>query len=228
MTEAVGGALRGAEALHRALRLVFVTPGDRDVATTLALVVAACAGGVTAVLLREPQLDARARQCLAASVAEALGSTAVLTVSRDIAAAQAGRALAVHCGHGGPTVASVRAAGYAAGRSAHWPLCAEDEAADYLTLSPFRPTGRSHPRALLTAEQVTTVLAAAGRARPGGVPVVALGGLGLDDVAALPDGLSGIAVMRALAEADDVTAAARSLRRAVEARWPLDASPGGD
>ena len=47
------------------LALVLVTPGDREPRQTLRLIRAALRGGVTAVLLREPQLDPWARAALA-------------------------------------------------------------------------------------------------------------------------------------------------------------------
>jgi thiamine-phosphate pyrophosphorylase len=198
------------------LPLVLVTPGDRPPAATLQLARAALAGGVSAVLLREPQLEADARTTLARELRAATRERgALLLVSRDTALALACEADGVHAGWGGPDVAALRAAalGRVVGRSCHWPVEPDDLRADWLLLSPFRPTARSHPRPLLTASQAREVLA-----RPGLPPTVALGGLRAEDVPALPAGLAGVAVVRAIADAPDARAAARRLREAVDQR----------
>jgi thiamine-phosphate pyrophosphorylase len=203
-------------ALAGRLRLLFVTPGDRRAQATAALVDAVLAGGATAILLREPQLPAPALAALARQVALSVAAhDALLLVSRDAALADACGATGVHTGFAGPTVGVLRAArpGRLVSRSAHWPLEPDDLLADVLLLSPFRPTLRSHPRPLLTHEQVRAVLAT-----PGRPPVVALGGLRAQDVAGLPAGLAGVALIRALADAPDPWAAARELRAAVDAR----------
>jgi thiamine-phosphate pyrophosphorylase len=203
-------------ALARRLRLMLVTPGDRAPAATAALVADALAGGATAVLLREPQLGAPERAVLARDVSElAAARGALLLVSRDARLARACGAGGVHTGWGGPSVAELRAAapGLLVSRSAHWPLARQDLQADLLLLSPFRPAPRSHPRPLLTAEQARTVLST-----PGLPPTLALGGLRAQDVPALPAGLCGVAVIRALAEAADPRAAAASLAAAVAER----------
>jgi thiamine-phosphate pyrophosphorylase len=201
-------------------RLVLVTPGDRAPATTARLVAAALDGGVTAVLLREPQLEAEDRAALARELCAACAEHgAQLLVSRDPALALVCGTGGVHAGWGGPTVAELRAAapGLLVSRSAHWPLQPEDLLADLLLLSPFRPTTRSLPRSLLTDEQVRSVLAT-----PGLPPTAALGGLGIEDIAMLPAGLSGVAVIRAIADAPDPRAAAVQLAAAVAARVGRD------
>jgi thiamine-phosphate diphosphorylase len=195
----------------RALRgcVLLVTPGDRDPARTADLVRSALDGGVGAVLLREPQLPLERLQPLAVAVTELCRRAgAIALVHRDPALALACGADGVHTGYGGPSIAALRAAAPAllVGRSAHWPLQPQDAEADYLLLSPFRATSRSHPRPLLTPAQVAAVLA-----RTDLGPVLALGGLTLADVPALPAGLAGVAVVRAIAEAppDAKTSAAR-------------------
>jgi thiamine-phosphate pyrophosphorylase len=202
----------------RALRLVLITPGDRAPDATRQLAEAAMAGGVTAVLLREPQLARDARAFLAQGLAESaheLGARIIVHREADLAL-ECG-ADGVHTGFGGPSIAALRqrAPGLTAGRSAHWPLQADDRAADYVLLSPFRPTPRSHPRPLLTEEQVRAALDDA--TLP---PVVALGGLTADLVAELPDGLTGIAVMRAISDASDPVASAGALSDALADRFP--------
>jgi thiamine-phosphate pyrophosphorylase len=205
------------------LRLVFISPGDRAPDASLALIEQALAGGVTAVLLREPGLAQDTRSWLAQSVVEAAHEAGALAlVHNDVALALECAADGVHAGHGGPTLAAIRAQAPAllAGRSAHWPMQPDDLAADYVFLSPFRPTPKSLPRPLLTAAQVTEALV-----QRGGTGVVALGGLQESDVASLPKGLAGLAVLRAIADAPDPRAAAAALRRAVDSAWPAPSHP---
>lgn len=198
------------------LALLLVTPGDRGPAATLALARAALEGGASALLLREPQLEPPARRDLARELGLLCADHgAPLLVSRDAQLARACGASGVQAGWGGPGVEALRAAlpGRAVGRSAHWPLQAEDLQADWLTLSPFRPTPRSHPRPTLTADQLRGIFAT-----PGLPPTLALGGLTAADVPRLPAGPCGVAVLRALSEARDPREAARRLRAAVEER----------
>lgn len=200
-----------------ALRLVFVTPGDRPPSASLDLLAAAVAGGITAALLREPQLCAEDRRTFLAAAIRCCREAGVLAlVSRDVHLAAELGADGVQCGHAGPSVAQVReqAPELWAGRSAHWPLCSEDSEADWITLSPFCPTPASHPRPLLSEEQVRAVLA---DRRLGAV--VALGGLERQHVSCLPRELAGLAVLRAIACAANPEQAARELREAVDRRW---------
>jgi len=198
------------------LALVLVTPGDRPAGRTLALAHAALEGGATALLLREPQLAPAEREALALALAGVCHERgARLLVSRDAELARRAGADGVQAGWGGPDVDELRAAapGLAVGRSAHWPLLPQDLRADWVTLAPFRATPRSHPRPLLEPAQVRAALAT-----PGLPPCVALGGLTAADVPGLPAGLSGVAVLRALADAPDPRSAAAGLRAAVDAR----------
>ena len=204
---------------------MFISPGDRAPDATLALIEAALAGGVTAVLLREPALTQDARSWLAQSLVEAAHESGALAlVHNDVPLALECAADGVHIGHGGPTLAALRdqAPALLAGRSAHWPLQDDDLAADYVFLSPFRPTPKSLPRPLLTTAQVTEALV-----QRAGRGVIALGGLHASDVPSLPKGLSGLAVMRAIADAPDPRAAAAALRRAVDSGWPAPPQPAG-
>ena len=203
------------EELAASLRLVLVTPGDREPAPTEELVARALDGGVTAVLLREPQLaEARRAELATRCAARCREAGALCLLSRDADLAQAVGAAGVHLGHGSaaPDVVRSRHPALIVGRSAHWPLVADDAEADYVTLSPFRPTHRSHPRALLGTGDVAHVLRTL---HPR--PVVALGGITAHDVQDLPDGLAGVAVMRALCDAPDVRGSAAVLRSLVDA-----------
>jgi thiamine-phosphate pyrophosphorylase len=207
MTEELDGRLG-------ALRLVFVTPGRDTPAATIRLVEQVVDGGVTAVLLREPQLSATEVTSLAAEVVSTCRAAGVLAlVSRDLDLVDEVDADGVHLGWGGPSVneARTRLPGRLVGRSGHWPLETDDTLADYLTLSPFRPTARSHPRPLLTKAQIESVVR-----RPGLGPVIALGGLTAAQIPELPEGLSGVAVIRALTDATDPRAAAAVLRSAMD------------
>lgn len=195
------------------LRVVALTPDRWGLDETVGWCDAVLDGGVTAVTVREARLDDDAFTEVAVAVAERCRAHgAACLVSRRLDAARAAEADAVHAGWDGPSIAAIRAAGFVAGRSAHWPLTDEDHAADYVTLSPFRPTHRSHPRPLLEPGQVHDALAMLD------APVVALGGLGLGDVSELPEGLAGVAVIRALADAPDPRGTAAQLRALVDAR----------
>jgi thiamine-phosphate pyrophosphorylase len=202
-----------------ALRLVCITPGDREPAGIETLVRAALSGGVTAVLLREPQLAWNERRQLGRRLAALCQQAdASLLVSNDLALAQECGAAGIHLGHAGPNVTAVRqeAPGLIIGRSAHWPLVDEDRSADYVTLSPVAETRRSWPRPLLTVEQLERAIA-----DPDLGPVVALGGLDSRNVDRLPADVAGIAVIRALSEADDAAEAAGRLRRAFDGRMAV-------
>jgi len=207
------------------LRLVCVTPGDRAAPATEQLVRQVLEGGVTAVLLREPQLAARERAALyAACAAHCRRAGALALVSREPQLAVDCGADGVQLGHASPDVATARrlAPGLLVGRSAHWPLQPDDLVADYLLLSPFRPTPRSLPRPLLTPAQVQEVLGAVAPR-----PVVALGGLSAASVQALPEGLAGVAVLSALGAARDARTQAAELRSVVDAWLAFGAAVGG-
>jgi thiamine-phosphate pyrophosphorylase len=205
------------EGWRAGLRLLLVTPGDREPQATLALMALALDGGVTAVLLRERQLAIEAHVSFVHEAVQLCREAGALAlVSRDAALAREAGAHGVHVGHGGADVAACRAAapGLLVSRSSHWPLAPDDRAADWTTLSPFFPTPDSLPRSLLDAGQVRRALALAGG------PVVALGGVEASHVPSLPDGLAGVAVKRAITGAEDPRAAAAALRDAVDRRWP--------
>ena len=209
------------------LRLVFITPGRRDAsaAQILTLIEQVLEGGATAILLREPQLGLADREALYSPAVKAIHAAGALAlVSKDVGLAVACGADGVQLGYGSPSVeeARARAPGLLVGRSCHWPPVQDDWLADYLMLSPFRPTHRSLDRPLLTTEQVQSVVT-----HPGLGPVVALGGLTAADVSDLPDGLAGMAVIRSLSEARDPRGAAAVLRSQADARWSFGGSQGG-
>lgn len=203
------------------LRLMAVTPGEGDPDRIGERVAAALRGGATAVLVREPERAPQVRESmLRAILAMAREAGALCLVSRDVELARRLRADGVHLGYGGPSVAQARAAGggLLVGRSCHWPVTAEDAAADYVTLSPFGDVSKAHARPPLSAEQAASIV---GSATLG--PVVALGGLRATDVGRLPDGIAGVAAIRALFGAADTERAARELRRAIDAKLAEEA-----
>jgi len=207
---------RPPDAAAGGLALVLVTPGDREPRSTQRLIDEALAGGVTAVLLREPQLEPAQRAELARQARTATGAhDALLLLHRDVGMAIGCGADGVHTGHGGLAVEDIRreAPGLLVGRSCHWPAVEQDRRADYVLLSPFRPTPKSHARPLLEPDQLQACLD-----DPRLGPIVALGGVTVDNVSLLPEGVAGVAVLRALSEAEDVEAAAGALRQAVDAR----------
>jgi len=92
---------------------------------------------------------------------------------------------------------------------------AERDGADYVGAGPLFPTATKHEAGeALGIERFGRI------ARSVSIPVVAIGGITLDTVAAaIGAGAAGVAVVSAVASADDMAAAARSLkRRIVEAR----------
>ncbi|MDG2149459.1 MAG: thiamine phosphate synthase [Planctomycetota bacterium] len=198
-----------------ALRLVFITPGRMSPDQTLSLIGQVLEGGVTTILLREPQLSAEQLAVLAEKTVEACQAWRARTIiSRDVDLAHACGADGVHLGWDSPSVDEVRKKmpGGLVGRSAHWPIQEDDRLADYVTLSPFRATWESRPRPLLEADQIHSALSFGGLG-----PVIALGGLTAGDVPDLPNGLSGVAAVRALADATDPRGAAAVFRSALDA-----------
>ena len=97
---------------------------------------------------------------------------------------------------------------------------AEREGADYVGVGPVFPTGTKPD-----AGPPLGIDGLAAIARAVSIPVVAIGGITLENVGRVIEaGASGAAVVSAVVEADDVAAAARALkRRIVEARG----APGG-
>lgn len=202
------------------LRLVVVTPSWGEPGWTCERVAAALRGGATAVLVREPSRAPEVRASMARAVAELCREAGALClVSREVELALGVGADGVHLGHGGPTVAQARAASgtLVVGRSCHWPVGAEDAAADYVTLSPFGWVPKPHPRPPLSPEQAASIVGSASLG-----PVVALGGLTPAEVGRLPEGVAGVAAIRSLFEADDVERAARELRRAIDVKVAED------
>jgi thiamine-phosphate pyrophosphorylase len=167
--------------------------------------------------LREKDLSAPERlDLLRALVALGHRFGATVTAHEDIEAVVATGADGVHLpGGGDPASARLRLPAGLIGVSAHAPEEAEAQlkaGADYVTLSPIFLTASKPgygPAVGLDA------LAAASRLSPG--PVVALGGIGADNIAACrAAGARGIAVMGEIMRAADPEATVRRLLDAIE------------
>jgi thiamine-phosphate pyrophosphorylase len=177
---------------------------------------AALRAGCRWLSLREKDLSHDERVALLRKIlalARPFGAT--VTVHGDLHAAQAAGADGVHLPSGG-SPADARAQlgpGALIGLSVHSAREAAqaDPAADYVTLSPiFLSTSKPGYGPALGAQGLAEAVAAAQ------VPIVALGGISADNVAAcLVSGAAGIAVMGAVMAAADPEAATATLLRAL-------------
>jgi thiamine biosynthesis protein ThiS len=189
---------------------------------------AAAAGPELAVQLRTRVLEGAALLRLAHEVRSAIepyGSWLVVNDRADVARAAAARA--VVSGRAGLGTADVRrvAPGLAVGRSVHGAdevRAAAVEDADFLVAGSVYATA-SHPGAAPVGLGVVRDAAATGR------PVIAIGGLTPARAAeALAAGATGVAAIRALWDAGDPGAAARSFLAALGARRTLGLTVNGE
>ncbi len=200
--------------------LMLVT--DRRLCPDLLRAVAqAVAGGVNLVQLREKDLPAGELLALAQALRRATAGRALLLVNDRADVALAAGADGVHLPEGGLPVAAARSLlgpSRLVGRSAHSAEAAaraEAEGADYLVVGPVYPT-RSHPGAMPAGPALMARVREAVR-----LPVLAIGGITPETVAeVLAAGASGVAVISAILGSEDPEAAARALRRALDAAWP--------
>lgn len=195
--------------------------GDRGVVETVRQ---AIAGGVTIVQLRDKGATDAETVELLLKLSDAIAGRALLVVDDRLDAAvearrRGARVDGVHLGQSDASVVHARALlgpealiGLTANTPAHLagvrglPV----GTIDYVGVGVIHPTTTKpdHPPAL--GVEGFRALAASSP-----VPAVAIGGIGLDDVAALRDaGAAGIAVVSALCAADDPRATARAFRRA--------------
>ncbi len=189
---------------------------------------AAAAGGAGIIQLRDKQLGPAALLAEALAVREALaGYDAIMVVNDSLEVALDAGAGGVHLGQGDGSVPAARAAAEAAGRtefligvsvgSVDEASRAVGEGADYVALSPVFATGS---KADAGAGHGLAVLAAIRRTVA--VPVVAIGGIGPDNVASvIRAGADSAAVISAVVAQDDMTAAARTMAAAIEAARAL-------
>ncbi len=178
-------------------------------------------GGVTAVMLRERDLDTAALIRLGRDIVGICRDAGVtIVINHDVRAACELGADGVHLGYRSVGVAAARAelgsgAGTGrpalVGRSTHDPEELRDAwqaGADYVTYGPIFDTPSK--RGLVTPCGVTGVRAAV--AASPGRPVVALGGIEASTVADVRGtGVAGVAAIRALLDVDDETVAAERL-----------------
>jgi thiamine-phosphate pyrophosphorylase len=202
------------------------------------VVTAAVAGGADLVQVREKDLPDEALLALARAIREAVGERAKVVVNgRPAVARAAGVGLHLPEAAPLPPASGVSALGDAPaasdppdggwplwGRSVHDPTSAAaavEEGAQYLVAGPFFET-TSHPGAApLGIDGLRRIVVAAGT-----VPVLAIGGLTPDRVAAaVAAGASGVAVRSDVLGAADPQRAAGDLRAAIdEALRPPSAS----
>lgn len=178
---------------------------------------AALRGGATCVQLREKALDRDAflREALELKpVCARYG--APLIINDDVELAIACGADGVHVGQDDADASEVRrliGPGMLLGVSAHTvdeALRAERDGADYLGAGAVFPTGTKRNVRALRYETLRNICAAVS------IPVVAIGGVRLDNLGALAgSGVDGAAVVSAIFAAPDVEEAARALRAAV-------------
>lgn len=176
-------------------------------------------GGVTLVQLREKRLS---KEQL---IEEARRITALchrygvpLIVNDDYEAALAAGADGVHVGIEDTPVAAIRArAGKdfiigATAKTVEQAQRAEREGADYLGVGAVFPSPTKRSAIRITNEQLREICASVT------IPAVAIGGITSENVASLKGSdMAGIAVVSAIFGADDILAAARSLKeRAIE------------
>jgi thiamine-phosphate pyrophosphorylase len=190
-------------------RLYLVTPVRADLGAFLE---AAVAGGVDIVQIREKQLsDAELLSALedARDVTRRLDVPLVVNDRPDLAVLA--DADFVHLGQEDVPVAAARRLGLAAGLSTHAPGEIDAADADYLGVGPVYETPTKAGRAAVGLELVRYAAAHAG------VPWFAIGGIDGDNVDAVVEaGATRIAVVRAIGDAPDPEAAARTLRDALD------------
>ena len=181
---------------------------------------AAVAGGVTAVQLREPGATTRQLCRLGSALQEVLVDAGVpLIVNDRLDVALAIRATGVHLGQNDLAVSTARRLGgddLVIGLSVSTDeQVAEADAldpgvVDHLGVGPVFATSTKPDAAAALGLVATAALAASTR-----LPCVAIGGIGLDNVAAVrATGVAGVAVVSAICAAEDPRAAAAQLRSA--------------
>jgi thiamine-phosphate pyrophosphorylase len=198
-------------------RVYVVTSGTVDPRRThLAIGEAAASGGATAVQLRAPELGDDELVGLASSLVEVCGQADVPVLVNDrVDVALASRAAGAHVGQDDDAVdararlGSDRVLGVSVGTVGE-ALAAEAAGADYLGVTVWatdtkpeaRPVGLTGLREIVGATAL---------------PVVGIGGIDADNAGEVVEaGAAGVAVIRAVAAAEDPVAAVRSLRRVVD------------
>lgn len=204
-----------------ALRLMLITDGAGDPARVLRTVVAAIAGGVRCVQVREPRMSTRELLDLCEELRPRLeAEDGLLLVNDRVSLAASGAAHGVHLGQRSLPPRATRGVLDACRDDAVVGLSVHDASelrgaggADYVLLAPVFPT-ESHPGAPALGPAAAAALAAATS-----LPAIWLGGIDLATLDLLaPYHPDGIAVMRAITAAADPAAAAAALSAALRAR----------
>ena len=197
-------------------RLLVITDRNSAAQPLEQVVAAALRGGCRWLSVREKDLDHAERVALLGRIitlARPLGAT--VTVHGDLAAAEAAGADGVHLpADGAPAEARARLGKKALiGLSVHSAAEAANAgpAADYVTLSPiFASAGKPGYGPALGPAGLAAAVAGAR------VPIVALGGIGADNLAAcLAAGAAAVAVVGAVMAAADPQAATAALLRSL-------------
>lgn len=208
------------EDLRRSLALYAVTDRSWQGARPLASCVAeALAGGVTFVQLREKGVasdEVARRACAVQALCRQAGVPFV--VNDDVDAARRCGADGVHVGQGDASVRTARAAlgpdaivGVSVSTAAQ-ARAAQEAGADYLGAGAVFGTPTKADARITGVEGLAAICSAVD------IPVVAIGGLNGKTLPLLAgSGADGAAVVSALFAADDIEAAARSLRAGVRA-----------
>jgi thiamine-phosphate pyrophosphorylase len=190
-------------------RLYLVTGARPDLAAFLE---AAVRGGVDAVQIREKALpDGELLRVLTAAreLTSALGVPLVVNDRPDLAVLAG--ADAVHVGQDDLPVDAVRRFGLPVGQSTHAPREIDASTADYLGVGPVYATPTKEGRPAVGIELVRYAAASVK------APWFAIGGIDPSNVGdVVAAGATRIAVVRAIGDAEDPEAAARTLRAALE------------
>ena len=191
--------------------------GGRDLEE---VVEAAVAGGVDLVQLREKELPARDVYDMAKRLRAITRGKALLFVNDRVDIALAAECDGVQLGETAMPTAAARAvcgARLLIGRSVHsleWAKRAEVDGADLLVLGTIFSTG-SHPGAATGGVELVEVVA-----EEASVPILAIGGIDLDNVASvIRAGASGVALISAISGSLDPESAANSLKNLMLESW---------
>ena len=188
--------------------------------TSVEIVRAAVAGGVTCVQLREKTCGTREFVAEARALRAVLRGTGVpLIVNDRVDVALAAGADGVHLGQRDMSVADARRLGPSAwiigvsAESRDDAIRAEKEGADYVGVSPVFATATKADHAPpLGLEGLRAIRAAVG------IPLVAIGGIHVENArAVIRAGANGLAVVSAIVSAESPRAAAAALRREIAA-----------
>jgi thiamine-phosphate diphosphorylase len=198
----------------RTARLYFVCDARPHGADPEPLLLAALGGGVDIVQLREKQLDRRAIERAGATFRRLCDTySALFIVNDDPGLARTCGADGVHVGQGDAGVDEVRAAlgpDALIGLSTHSEAqIADPKGADYISVGPIWETPTKEGRPAVGLDLVSH---AAENAK---APFYAIGGIDSSNAAQVVEaGARRLAVVRAIRDAEDPSAAAMALRRA--------------